>query len=305
MAQPSLYTVKYTVKRTIKTAAVGALLLLLLCCCAVLATFFLPMEWFVAPPEECSKQSTLPALTSNTPHQSTTATESSATLYATLYIAQYLYHTGLVFPVKVVFSAQPSMRDNYAATDDTTFDTTFHNMPNIIWDWSEEFPELRGCEFVEVGWGDRAFYMGGTVTASMALEALFASRSSAVGLVGLPAPPLFTQPERLKTIRLSPQAYICLVNYVRRAFERSTDGKPIFLREGFWGKHSSFYAGNNTATGRYSLLNNCNVWAARGLNRSGVRVPLWAGLPHPLMWMIEESPAYVLPPPQKSAPNKN
>lgn len=170
-----------------------------------------------------------------------------------LYVAQYLYHTGVILP------------------------TT-----NAVHDWRTEFPCLEGSVYAEFGWGDRTFFMAGNVNAQMAVQALFASQSSVVGVVGLDAPPFFTEPFAMRRIVLSASRYAALV----RELQAMTQFPPRFLRTGFWGKRSGFYAANTRFTGQYSLLNNCNVRAAACLQAAGIATPFWSGLPQPLQWML-------------------
>lgn len=191
------------------------------------------------------------------------------------YVAQYVYHTGIILPVQV-------------------------RTANWKQDWSKDFPCLQGCTFVEFGWGDRQFYMTGAETVGMALEALFASKSSVASIIGLDAPrrdakgreTFTTRPVVVRRVRVGDEEYKRLVAYFAstfaRAEEKPSEGKPLFLREGFWGVRSAFYAANVSATGQYSIVNNCNVWSSNALHAACVRTPLWAGIPQPLVWMLPE-----------------
>jgi uncharacterized protein (TIGR02117 family) len=185
----------------------------------------------------------------------------------TFYVAQYVYHTGIILPVQTRMGAQ-------------------HH--ELYHDWSKDFPCLQGCAFVEFGWGDRTFYMAGAETVGMALEALFASKASVASVVGLDAPingTFATRPVHLRRVRVSIEEYERLVAFFVGTFLWSK-GSPVFVREGFWGVRSAFYAANNSLTGQYSLINNCNVWSSNALHTASIRTPLWAGLPQPLVWML-------------------
>jgi len=175
-------------------------------------------------------------------------------------VAEYLYHTGIILPVQ-----------------------------SAVYDWTVEFPHLRGKRFVELGWGDSDFYMSGTVTVGLAIQALFFSRSSVMNLTGLDAEPFATQPTRTKHFCIRPEAYKHLVATVLRSFARSENGNPVWLREGFFGHHSAFFAANAANTGAYSIANNCNVWNSNALHSAGIATPLWAGIPQPLMWMLPDT----------------
>ncbi len=210
--------------------------------CAVLAAcFFIPTR----PPEQESK------------HSQTTATGTTPSDTVCIYVAEYLYHTGLILPVR-----------------------------SRVQDWSNEIDCLNASEYAEFGWGDSTYFMAGTVNAGMAVNALFASNASVMGVIGLDAPPFYTQPAQIQRLCLSVSDYAACVTYVRSCFlwEHSRTRR---IKQGFWGNRSAFYAAHPASVGRYSLLNNCNVWSARCLQQSGVAMPLWAGIPQVLQWHVQ------------------
>ncbi|MCU0424793.1 MAG: DUF2459 domain-containing protein [Candidatus Kapabacteria bacterium] len=178
-------------------------------------------------------------------------------------VARYLYHTGIIMPVQAA---------NH--------------------DWSEVFPCLRGQRFVEIGWGDRDFYMSGSITVRLAFKALFASESSVLNVNGFREAPdstgFPTEPFAQKTLTLSAAQYRQMVAWMLASVTIDNNGKAVFLREGFWGVSSGFYEANTAQTGAYSLVNNCNIWNSRALDAADLAVPLWAGIPHPLLWMLPD-----------------
>ncbi len=177
-------------------------------------------------------------------------------------VAQYLYHTGIIMPVR-------------------TADVN----------WSETFPCLRDKRSFEIGWGDRDFYMSGSITAGLALTALFRSKASVVNVSGFDVDVANdfqpTAPFSQKKLRISPANYKRMVAWMLASFAFQSE-KPVFLREGFWGTSSAFYEANTTNAGTYSIVNNCNVWNSRALDAANLPVPMWAGIPHPLLWMLPE-----------------
>lgn len=179
-------------------------------------------------------------------------------------VARYLYHAGIIMPVQAA---------NH--------------------DWSTVFPCLVGKRFVEIGWGDRDFYMSGNVTVTLALKALFASQSSVINVNGFQEAPdstrFPTEPFAKKTFRISEEQYHQMVAWIL-ASVTLRNSEVVFLREGFWGTSSGFYEANSAHTGRYSLINNCNIWNSDALDAAGMAVPLWSGIPHPLLWMLPNEP---------------
>lgn len=177
-------------------------------------------------------------------------------------VARYLYHTGIIMPVRTAGI-----------------------------DWSETFPCLRDKRSFEIGWGDRDFYMSGNITAGLALTALFRSKASVVNVSGFDADVAddfqSTAPFSQKKLRISAANYKRMVAWMLASFAFQNE-KPVFLREGFWGVSSAFYEANTTNAGTYSIVNNCNIWNSRALDAANLPVPIWAGVPHPLLWMLPE-----------------
>lgn len=177
-------------------------------------------------------------------------------------VAQYLYHTGIIMPVRTAGV-----------------------------DWSETFPCLRDKRSFEIGWGDRDFYMSGSITAGLALTALFRSKASVVNVSGFDADLANdfqpTSPFSQKKLRLSTANYKRMVAWMLASVVFQGE-KPVFLREGFWGASSAFYEASTINAGTYSIVNNCNVWNSKALDAANLPVPMWAGVPQPLLWMLSE-----------------
>ncbi len=143
-------------------------------------------------------------------------------------------------------------------------------IPIEAWPEHVRFPLAR---FLEVGWGDRAFYRSPDAGAGLALRAAFASGGSVLHVAGLGQPPaeVFTRAE-IVAVELSGRAVEALTRFVSRAYARDASGDPIDLGPGLY-PGSRFYA----ATGRYSLLYTCNSWIAEALRAAGCPItPAWA-----------------------------
>lgn len=143
-------------------------------------------------------------------------------------------------------------------------------IPPGAWPEPGHFPATR---FLEVGWGDRAFYQSPDAGVALAIEASFASEGSVLHVTGLDRPPAehFARAE-ITAVELSAPGAEALVGFVRRAFEQDPVGSPIDLGPGLY-PGSRFYA----ATGRYSLAYTCNSWIAEALRAGGCPIrPAWA-----------------------------
>ena len=144
------------------------------------------------------------------------------------------------------------------------------DLPAETWPESGLFPAVR---FLEVGWGDRAFYESRDAGVSLALKAAFASEASVLHVAGFDRPPAehFAGAEII-AIELSSPGMHSLARFISRAYARDAAGQPIELGPGLY-PGSRFYA----ATGRYSLVNTCNTWIADALRAGGCPItPVWA-----------------------------
>jgi uncharacterized protein (TIGR02117 family) len=143
-------------------------------------------------------------------------------------------------------------------------------VPLAAWPEQARFPAAR---FLEVGWGDRAFYRSPGAGIRVALGASLASEGSVLHVAGLERPPAehFAHAE-ITPVVLSAGGAEALARFVSRAYARDAAGEPIDLGPGLY-PGSRFYA----ATGRYSLVYTCNSWIAGALRAGGCPItPAWA-----------------------------
>ena len=163
---------------------------------------------------------------------------------ATVYVVGHSWHTGIVI-----------RRDHISAE---------------TWPESGRF---AGARFLEVGWGDRAFYEAPDAGVRLALRAAFASAASVLHVAGLDRPPSESFPRaHIIPIDLSAHGMDSLSRFISRTYARDAAGRPIDLGSGLY-PGSRFYA----ATGHYSLLYTCNTWIAEALRAGGCPLtPAWA-----------------------------
>lgn len=144
--------------------------------------------------------------------------------------------------------------------------------------------------WLEIGWGDSAFYRLAPrlsdVTVKMAFAALAGSNDDSVlHVVGLEAEPVRSFPSAdLQTLRLSPEGFSALAGRLAASFALDDAGQPEAIGPGLYGPSLFF-----RAKGRYSLLETCNHWvaglaAAAGLKVSPVPATLSGGLMAELRW---------------------
>ena len=125
--------------------------------------------------------------------------------------------------------------------------------------------KFRRFEFLELGWGDRAFYTARSPTAAMALRAVLVPGPSVLQVVGL-HPPLGRALPWSNLVRVECTARE-LAQLARALGDAFAPGATA-LQPGLYGELSWFYP----ARGRYSLLNTCDTWTARMIRAGGLPV---------------------------------
>ena len=204
---------------------------------------------------------------------------------------------GLVLPVAVLLGAAclGPVQDRYAPRPGEASVTIYvvghgwhtgivvrrADVPTAAWPESGGLPVAR---FLEVGWGDRAFYESRDAGVSLALEAAFASTASVLHVTGFDRTPAEYFPRaEIIVIELSSRGMETVAGFISRAYARDAAGEPIELGPGLY-PASRFYA----ATGRYSLVNTCNSWIAEALRAGGCPItPVWAVTAGNLLFQAE------------------
>ena len=139
-------------------------------------------------------------------------------------------------------------------------------LPAGLWPESRDFPQ---AEYLEVGWGDRDYYMGRDQGFWGTLRAALGSDNPSVlhvaGVRGLLAE-TFPASEIIEA-RLSRDGFERLVRYIHDAYDRAGAPAAAPLGPGLYGD-SRFYPARET----FNLFRTCNVWTARGLRGAGLPV---------------------------------
>jgi uncharacterized protein (TIGR02117 family) len=145
------------------------------------------------------------------------------------------------------------------------------DVPPQAWPARRDFPQ---AQFLEVGWGDRDFYMAPAAGLRLATRALFWPTPSVLHVAAFDRPPdrHFTE-SGIVELALAPSGFAALVAAVRDSHQRvgtadGLDGSEPWLPPlgpGLYGA-SRFYASHE----RFHPFRNCNVWVADVLARAGV-----------------------------------
>jgi uncharacterized protein (TIGR02117 family) len=140
------------------------------------------------------------------------------------------------------------------------------DIPAGLWPESRDFLQ---ADYLEVGWGDRDYYMGrdqgfwGTLRA-----ALGSDNPSVLHVAGVRSPLTASFPaSEIIEVKLPRDGFERLVRYIHDAHDRA--GKPAVapLGPGLYGD-SRFYPARES----FNLFRTCNIWTARGLRGAGLAI---------------------------------
>ena len=139
------------------------------------------------------------------------------------------------------------------------------DIPEGVW---PERRYLGAAEQLEVGWGDRDFYMAPRGTLGLALRAALWSSGSVLHISAFDRRVDQVFPgQEIVQVRVSPHGLRRLAGFFQDAYARDLAGDVIVLGEGPSAR-SRFYA----AREKYSLLATCNMWTARALREAGLPI---------------------------------
>lgn len=128
-----------------------------------------------------------------------------------------------------------------------------------------DFPDAR---WIEVGWGDAAFYQDPDPSLTTMLEAALVPTPAVLHLVGMPAHPARYLPEaEVMAIPLDEAQFTRLVSYVSGTVDRGGRPRVEAIGAGLY-PVSRFYP----ALGEFSLERTCNTWTAQGLAAAGLQI---------------------------------
>lgn len=157
----------------------------------------------------------------------------------TLYVVRHGWHTGIVV----------------RAAD----------VPERAWPARRDFP---GADYLEVGWGDRAYYQASDPGVWLALRALLWPTPGVLHVVAFAGPVErhFATAEIVE-LRVTSDGFARLVDAIGASHELDASGAPIALGKGLYGT-SRFYASREA----FHLFKTCNVWTAQVLREAGLPV---------------------------------
>ena len=138
-------------------------------------------------------------------------------------------------------------------------------IPAGVWPESRDFP---GAEYLEVGWGDRDYYMGREQGMWGTLKAGLWPTPSVLHVVGIRGSVVrYFRMSEVVELPLSREGFDRLVRYISDAYVRDGSAPAAPLGPGLYGE-SRFYPARES----FHLFRTCNVWSARALRAGGLSI---------------------------------
>ncbi len=136
------------------------------------------------------------------------------------------------------------------------------DIPAGVWPQHYEFPE---AEYLEVGWGDKDYYMTPNAGLGITLKAGLLPTSSVLHVVGFDAPvtQYFPHSEIIR-VDLSAAGLERLCRYIENSYARDESTSSQSLGPSLYGE-GLFYLSRES----YHAFNTCNAWTARALREAG------------------------------------
>ena len=144
------------------------------------------------------------------------------------------------------------------------------DVPDGLWPQHRDFAD---SELVEIGWGERDFYMAPEGTSGMALRAALWPASSVLHVAGFRgAAERYFPVSEVVEITLSRRGFEELAAFIQEAYATDEAGGTIGLGPGHY-PSSRFYLARET----YHALKTCNTWTAKALRSAGCPItPFYA-----------------------------
>jgi uncharacterized protein (TIGR02117 family) len=136
------------------------------------------------------------------------------------------------------------------------------DIPPGVWSQHNDFPE---AEYLEVGWGDKDYYMTPTPHLGITLKAGLLPTASVLHIVGFrgSVTRYFPHSEVIR-IDLSEAGFKRLCTYLENSYAGDDTGLSQPLGPSLYGD-GRFYLSKES----YHAFNTCNVWTARALRNAG------------------------------------
>ncbi len=140
-----------------------------------------------------------------------------------------------------------------------------NDIPQDLIPEKDDFPN---AEFLEIGWGNKAFYQEPKFKLSLATKALFVPGPSTMYVYSFTdKPELEFSDSKVVQLQISPDNFYKLVESINKSFDRKGNTRVPATLKGPYGD-SRFY----DALGSYGILSTCNNWTAKVLHTGGIPI---------------------------------
>lgn len=158
----------------------------------------------------------------------------------TIYIAKSYWHTGLIVEIN---------------------EFSLNTLP-VLKDFSDS-------EFVDIGMGERDFYMSPSRDVIPAARAILIPTAAAIRIAEVPGDTAFLRrtSDYLISLELDSASFISLLDYVNESISRNDDDEVSIIEERAGGS-IVFYNSPQS----YHLFNTCNTWLAKALRKGGIDI---------------------------------
>jgi uncharacterized protein (TIGR02117 family) len=138
-------------------------------------------------------------------------------------------------------------------------------IPAGLWPERQDFP---GADYLEVGWGDRDYYMGRDQGVWGTLKAGLWPTPSVLHIVGVRGSVAgYFRVSEVVELTLTREGSNRLAGYISDEFDRVGNAPAASLGPGLYGE-SRFYPARES----FHLFRTCNVWTARALRAGGLSI---------------------------------
>ena len=132
-----------------------------------------------------------------------------------------------------------------------------------------EINYFKGSEFIDIGWGDEAFYQHPDFDWDLAYQALFYPTPSTLRIEGvyISKQQYFDISEIVVELNINKEQLKNLLRYISNSIWKDEDGEDKVLSTRYL--NQVYFL---KANGKYHLFNTCNTWLAKGLRQSGFHI---------------------------------
>ena len=128
--------------------------------------------------------------------------------------------------------------------------------------------DFSNSQYIEIGWGDKDFYMAEKETVWLTIKAMFWPTKSVLHIAEINSHPLWLFKEQeIIELELTDENFAKLIQYFNNSFYIDSNQNNLKLGDGLYG-NSQFYLSNEG----YHLFKTCNVWIAKGLKIADIRI---------------------------------